>query len=60
MGGLHHDRTGSYSAMWWVGVCFGMFAAIVHLPINSMQRIQFTKAAGGNIGLSKKDREATT
>lgn len=34
MGGLLYDRTGSYDAMWWAGVCFGVFAAIVHLPIN--------------------------
>ena len=34
MGGLLYDRTGSYDAMWWAGVGFGVFAAIVHFPIN--------------------------
>ena len=34
LGGLLYDRTGSYDAMWWAGVGFGAFAAIVHLPIN--------------------------
>ena len=34
LGGLLYDRTGSYDAMWWAGVGFGVFAAIVHLPIN--------------------------
>ena len=34
LGGMLYDRTGSYDAMWWAGVCFGVFAAVVHLPIN--------------------------
>ena len=34
LGGVLYDRTGSYDAMWWAGVGFGVFAAIVHLPIN--------------------------
>ena len=34
LGGLLYDRTGSYDLMWWAGVFFGVFAAIVHLPID--------------------------
>lgn len=34
LGGLLYDQTGSYDAMWWAGVGFGIFAALVHLPIN--------------------------
>ena len=34
LGGVLYDRTGSYDVMWWAGVFFGLFAAIVHLPIN--------------------------
>ena len=34
LGGLLYDRTGSYDMMWWAGVFFGVFAAIVHWPID--------------------------
>ena len=34
LGGVLYDRTGSYDLMWWAGVFFGVFAAIVHLPID--------------------------
>ncbi len=34
LGGVLYDRTGSYDVMWWAGVFFGLFAAVVHLPIN--------------------------
>ena len=34
LGGVLYDRTGSYDVMWWAGVFFGLFAALVHLPIN--------------------------
>jgi len=46
LGGLIHDRTGSYDAMWWAGVGFGLFAAIVHLPINDspLARLRMARA----------------
>ena len=46
MGGLLYDRTGSYDAMWWAGVGFGVFAAIVHLPINDkpVMRLRMAQA----------------
>jgi len=34
LGGWIHDATGSYDAMWWAGVFFGLVAALVHLPID--------------------------
>ena len=44
MGGLLYDRTGSYEAMWWAGVAFGLFAAIVHLPINDKPVVRLRMA----------------
>ena len=34
LGGVLYDRTGSYDMMWWAGIFFGVFAAIVHMPID--------------------------
>lgn len=41
MGGRLYDSTGSYDAMWWAGVFFGVVAAFVHWPINEkpLQRV---------------------
>ncbi|WP_026619156.1 MFS family permease [Ensifer sp. WSM1721] len=33
MGGYLYDQFGSYDPVWWVGVALGLFAAIVHWPI---------------------------
>ncbi len=33
LGGLLYDRTGSYTAMWWISVALGIFAALVNLPV---------------------------
>lgn len=33
MGGYLYDRFGSYDPVWWLGVALGIFAAIVHWPI---------------------------
>ena len=32
-GGYLRDTTGSYDVVWWLGVALGIFAAIVHWPI---------------------------
>ncbi|MDE2822889.1 MAG: MFS transporter [Chloroflexota bacterium] len=48
LGGLIHDRTGSYDAMWWAGIGFGLFAAIVHLPINDSPLARLRMARAGN------------
>ncbi len=34
LGGRLYDTMGSYDLVWWAGVALGVFAAIVHLPIN--------------------------
>ncbi len=34
LGGWLYDRSGSYDAVWWLGVALGIMAAIVHWPIN--------------------------
>ncbi|MEM7710437.1 MAG: MFS transporter, partial [Pseudomonadota bacterium] len=34
LGGSLYDSTGSYVAVWWVGVGVGLLSAIVHLPID--------------------------
>lgn len=48
LGGLLYDQTGSYDAMWWAGVGFGIFAALVHLPINDtpLARLRTAQAEG--------------
>jgi MFS family permease len=33
LGGRLYDETGSYDVVWWLGVALGIFAAIVHWPI---------------------------
>jgi predicted MFS family arabinose efflux permease len=33
LGGRLYDSTGSYTAMWWLAVALGIFAALVNLPV---------------------------
>jgi len=33
LGGLLFERTGSYDAVWWLGVAFGVISALINLPI---------------------------
>ncbi|MBA5778437.1 MFS transporter [Stappia sp. F7233] len=33
LGGKLYDETGSYDAIWWLGIALGLFAALVHWPI---------------------------
>jgi MFS family permease len=33
LGGWLYDETGSYDLIWWTGIALGIFAAIVHWPI---------------------------
>lgn len=33
LGGRLFDETGSYTAVWWVAIALGVFAAIIHWPI---------------------------
>ena len=34
LGGSLYDLTGSYDTIWWINIALGIFAAIVHYPIN--------------------------
>ncbi len=47
LGGELYDLTGSYDAIWWIGVALGIFAAIVHWPIREepVQRPAFEPAS---------------
>ncbi|MCK0168659.1 MFS transporter [Jannaschia sp. S6380] len=36
LGGSLYDSTGSYVAVWWVGVGVGLLSAVVHLPIREV------------------------
>jgi hypothetical protein len=33
LGGLLYETTGSYNAIWWGGVFFGVMSALINLPI---------------------------
>jgi predicted MFS family arabinose efflux permease len=33
MGGLVYDATKSYDVMWWISIALGLFAALIHWPI---------------------------
>ena len=33
LGGYLYDLMGSYDPVWWIGVALGIFAALIHWPI---------------------------
>ena len=33
LGGFVFKHTGSYDAVWWLGVLFGVISAVINLPI---------------------------
>jgi MFS family permease len=33
LGGIVFDRTGSYDAVWWLAIAFGVLSALINLPI---------------------------
>jgi predicted MFS family arabinose efflux permease len=33
LGGIVFDRTGSYDAVWWLAIVFGVLSALINLPI---------------------------
>ena len=46
LGGYLYDRFGTYDPVWWLGVALGIFAAIVHWPIEErpVERMQLAAA----------------
>ena len=46
LGGLLHDRTGSYDLMWWAGIVLAVLAAIIHLPIDEKPLPRLALRAG--------------
>jgi predicted MFS family arabinose efflux permease len=46
LGGYLYDQFGSYDPVWWLGVALGIFAAIVHWPIQEkpVERLQLAPA----------------
>jgi MFS family permease len=34
LGGLAFERTGSYDAIWWLSILFGVLSAVINLPIS--------------------------
>ncbi|NJO54525.1 MAG: MFS transporter [Bacteroidales bacterium] len=45
LAGLLYDSTGSYDVVWWLGVALGLFAALVHLPIQEQPVARATPAS---------------
>lgn len=37
MGGIVYDMTGNFDAVWWASVALGVFAAVVHMPIDDRE-----------------------
>jgi len=33
LGGIVFERTGSYDAVWWLSILFGLLSAVINLPI---------------------------
>lgn len=46
LGGFLYDRTGTYDAVWWAGVGFGIAAAVIHLPIDERPLRRIADAPG--------------
>ena len=45
LGGLVFERTGSYDALWWLSILFGVLSAIINLPIVEKPVARLTPAA---------------
>lgn len=47
LGGWLYDRSGSYDMVWWLGVVFGLMAAIVHWPIEEKPVLRLATQEAG-------------
>jgi predicted MFS family arabinose efflux permease len=45
LGGKLYDATGSYDIVWWLAVGLGLFAALVHIPIDEKSVPRLSQAA---------------
>lgn len=44
LGGTMYDAYGSYELVWWVGIGFGVFSALIHLPVREAPHPQLAAA----------------
>jgi hypothetical protein len=46
LGGLAFERTGSYDAIWWLSILFGVLSGLINLPIveKPVQRLAIVPA----------------
>ena len=47
LAGYLYDLTGSYDAMWWVSIALGLFAALIHWPIQERPVARLLQAEPG-------------
>jgi MFS family permease len=45
LGGVVFERTGSYDAVWWLSILFGLLSAVINLPIVEKPVVRLTAAA---------------
>jgi len=45
LGGIVFERTGSYDAVWWLSVLFGVLSAVINLPIVEKPVVRLATAA---------------
>ena len=45
LGGVLYESTGSYDVVWWLGAALGIFAGLVHLPIQEKPVARLAPAA---------------
>ncbi len=46
LGGLLHDRTGSYDIVWYIAIALGVFAALINLPVRESAIVRGPQRAG--------------
>ncbi|WGF86529.1 MFS transporter [Marinivivus vitaminiproducens] len=46
LGGALYDATGSYDVVWWLSVALGVFAALIHWPIDERPVARLAAATG--------------
>jgi predicted MFS family arabinose efflux permease len=44
LGGIVFDQTGSYAAVWWLSVLFGVLSGLINLPIREQPVVRASAA----------------